>query len=375
MFFLGICYTCLSMEKVAFIWPAYPYRWWIAHHTNQLCNAFLQEGYGLNLYNFSYLYPSFLYPGKNQLEPPGTKNPFSKGPNFFSHTRLLNPLNPVSWYRVAKNIFSFSPRYCVIRYWHPYFFPCFTFIAWFLHKRKIPVICIVDNIQMHEKWWGDTFFVKILFNYVDLVVTQSLQVHKEYQALHISKPEETIEHPLYDQFWSPVPQKESQAFLGLPKNQKILLFFGFIRPYKGLDILLESFSQLLYRDKTLHLVVAGECFWDFDKYQKIIHTHSLQKHCTLHIKYIPNELVRYYFCAADLVVLPYTSITNSWIEKISLAYAPQTLVTVNITSQELMKKISKKLSSPGKTVHPCNSWQDFVRKMNIFFDRNFVWDI
>ncbi len=326
--------------KIAIIWPVYPYRWGISHHTNQLVDAFIKSGCEIATFTFSRQYPRFLYPGKNQIEPPWTPNPLPDSPNF-SLQQLIDTINPFSWYRTARAIIRQNPDFCFIKYWHPYFVPCFTFITWMLRRKNIPVICIIDNLFPHERHFGDTLLTRLLFSQVSRAVTQSHIVHQQFKDSFPHIPETMIPHPVYDQFWPPVPQEEARQRLQISSDKKVLLFFWFIRPYKGLDILLSIMPQLIAKYPNIYLIIAGECFGSFDIYEKILKDLNLSKYITLHLKYIPNNDIPNYFGACDLLVMPYRSMTNSGIENIGRAYNTNLLVKVWASSSELLDDIER----------------------------------
>lgn len=353
------------MHKIAIIWPAFPYRWGIAHHTNQLINAFLQQNQNVFLFTFSRQYPWLLYPGKKQTEPEGTPNPLSKSSLLSTH-RILDTINPFSWYRTARQIIQNKPNYCLIKYWHPYFVPCFTFIAWLLRRNKIPVICIIDNLFPHERHRGDTLLARIFFTQVDRAVTQSDIVHQQFHLSFPNIPEIMIPHPLYDQFWFRVELKEARWILQIPDNKKLLLFFWFIRLYKGLDLLLLIMPRLIVRFPNIHLLIAWECFGDFKIYQKIIDNLCLSEYITLHLKYIPNSDIPIYFGASDLLVMPYRHITNSGIENIGKVYANNMLLTVWISWDILLENIIRALSTPSSLNWESINWGSYCMSLNNF---------
>ncbi len=357
--------TPTAMETVAIIWPAYPYRGGIAHHTNQLADAFIKLGHKVSIFTFSRQYPRFLYPGKHQTEPAWTPSPLPESPNL-SLQQLIDTINPLSWYRTTRAIIKQNPDYCLIKYWHPYFVPCFTFIVWLLRRKNIPVICIIDNLFPHERHFGDTLLTRILFTQISSAVTQSEIVHKQFQTSFPHISETIILHPVYDQFWLPVWQAEARRKLGISADKKLLLFFGFIRPYKGLDILLWIMPQLIKQYPSIHLLVAGECFGSFEVYQRIIDDLNLSQYITLHLRYISNTDIPNYFGACDLLVMPYRTMTNSGIENIGKIYAPRSLLTVWFTPAELIKSIWETFSVDFKIQQDNLSWEAYVNKIENF---------
>ncbi len=354
--------------KIAIIWPAYPYRWGISHHTNRLAETLSQSGHAVQISTFSRQYPPFLYPGKDQLEPPWTPNPLW-GLSNLSLTRIVDTLNPFSWYRTAQTIIKQNPEYCIIKYWHPYFVPCFTFIVWMLRRKKISVVCIIDNLFPHERHFWDTFLTRLFFTQITAAITQSEIVHNQFQDSFSHIPETIIPHPVYDQFGPPVWQKQAQKVLQIPPGKKVLLFFWFIRPYKGLDTLLSIMPQLILMHPNIHLIIAGECFGSFEIYQKLIDGLDLSKYITLHLKYIPNNDIPNYFGACDLLVMPYRSITNSGIENIGKVYATRSLVTVWLTGDKLLGNIEDTLSIDFKGKQAGLTWEAYVKEVEYFLSK------
>lgn len=358
------------MSSVAIIWPAFPYRWGIAHHTNQLADTLIKTGHEVWIFNFSRQYPQFLYPGKHQTEPTWTPNPLSDSPNL-SVEHLIDTINPISWYRTAREIIKQKPNYCLIKYWHPYFVPCFTFITWMLRRKKIPVICIIDNLFPHERHFGDTLLTRILFTQITGAVTQSEIVHKQFQSLFSHIPETMIPHPIYSQFWPPVSQEEARQKLQIPADKKVLLFFWFIRPYKGLDILLSIMPQLISEYPNTHLIIAGECFGSFEIYQQIIDAFDLKRHLTVHLKYIRGADIPTYFGACNLLVMPYRSMTNSGIENIGKVYAPCSLLTVWLTKSVLLDTIIEIFSSDYIKKEDIFNWESYIERLQEFCIKNY----
>lgn len=350
------------MSHIAIIWPAFPYRWGIAHHTNRLINTLIESGNQVSLFTFSRMYPRVLYPGKGQCEPDGTKNPLSKSPNV-TIFQILDTLNPLSWYRTARTIVWQKPDVLIIKYWHPFFVLVFTAIAWYVRRKDIKIVCIIENLLPHERHFGDVWLVKRFFSQVDRAVTQSEIVHNQYIALFSEIPETMIPHPVYDQFWPPVPRDDACEKLDLPKEKTILLFFGFIRYYKGLDILLSIMPELITKNPNIHLVIAGECFGSFDRYQEIINRGKLQKYITLRQNYIPSSDIPAYFWACDLLVMPYRHMTNSGIENIGHIYATRSLLTVWATPEELRNSIFNALTLSPVHEKSGLSWEEYGQSL------------
>lgn len=353
------------MWKIAIIWPAFPYRWGIAHHTNCLVNSFLEFWHTVSVFTFSRQYPWFLYPWNNQIEPEWTSNPFSQL-SIFSLYRIIDTINPFSWYKTAQAIIKMKPNYCLIKYWHPYFVPCFIFIAWLLRRKNIRLICIIDNLLPHERHFWDTILTKLFFLQIDRAITQSNIVHNQCRKLLPCLLETMIPHPNYDQFWPKVESSIARKKLGFWKDKIILLFFGFIRPYKWLDILLEAMPSIISTHPNIHLLIAGECFGSFQIYQDIIDKLKISRHVTLHLKYIPNNEIPIYFWACNLLVMPYRTATNSGIDNIGRIYASHTLFTVWYTLKQLILAIESSINEWNARNNLGLSWEEYRYKIENF---------
>lgn len=350
------------MAKIAVIWPVFPWRWWIAHHTNRLINTLFTSHVDVLMVSFLEQFPKFLYPGKSQKEPTESVNPLLMKPNF-----LLNPLNPITWLITIKFILQKKRNTVIFKYWHPFFVPCFTCIAWFLRRKKVQTVVIIENLLPHERHFWDMLLTRIFFSQIDKFITQSDIVHGEFNESFPGRKEIMIPHPVYDQFGPPVPQDIARDKLNLPRDKTLLLFFGFIRPYKGLDLLLEILPDLIVQRPEIHLVIAGECFGDFQPYQDIIDKYDLKGFVTIHLGYIANEMMPYYFWSCDLLVMPYRHMTNSGIENIWKIYAHKTLVTVGATSNMLKENIQKTLGDD--LLHQNRKkmdWESYSLRLNFF---------
>lgn len=345
---------------ITLLWPAYPWRWWIAHHTNQLANAIVNAGEAVMLFTFSKQYPAFLYPGGEQQEPLGSINPLK-----IDAFKILNPVNPITWWTTARAIIHEKPTHCLFQYWHPFFVPSFTVIAWLLKRNNIKTVCIVQTFLPHNRHFGDSWLIRILFSQIEGAILDK-SMYEQFKSFFPSLPYALIQLPVFDQFGEPVDSGTARKYLGLPQDKKILLFFGFIREYKGLDILIKSLPLVLKNHPDVHLVIAGECFWDYQKYQQIILENNLTSYVTSHIGYIPNEEVRYWFWACDLLVMPYRHIINSGVENIGKIYAKQSLLTLGTTPTDLANRIIVTLSWPVKKPTEKFWWQEYVEQLMTF---------
>ena len=293
--------------KIVIVGPAYPLRGAMAQ-LNIILGWYLSKNHDVQIVSFTKQYPSLLFPGKSQIDP---GKPLFNVPT----VSLIDSINPISWYRAARYITNQKPDVIIFRYWMPFFAPCFGSIAR-LVKRKInaQVIFICDNIIPHEKRPGDAALI-VLSKTVEEDLHRFLQ-----KARYVLSP-----LPLFNVFGELLPKRESRMKLGIT-NDHVMLFFGYVRAYKGLGVLLDAMPIILKNISGL-LLIAGEFYEDEEKYWKKIRQLGLEEHIQLHSDYIPNEEISTYFSAADVVVLPYVSATQSAIVPIAYHFNKPVIVT------------------------------------------------
>lgn len=299
----------MERKKITIISAAYPYRGGIANFAGALYTE-LQAHTDVNMVTFTRQYPEFLFPGKTQLEVD------SAGDNIKSE-RLIDSINPVNWIKVGRKIKKEAPDLLIIKFWMPFFAPCFGTIAKIVkgnNKTKIMLVC--HNIIPHEKTIIDTKFTKFLFDKADSFVTLSKSVQNDLLNLYPNAKERLLFHPVYSHFGEAVDKNLAKERLGF-KSEKIILFFGFIRDYKGLDVLLNTIPILKNKLDDFKLVIAGEFYSNEEKYRQQIESLQIEKDIILKSDFIPTEEVKYYFSASDVVVLPYKTATQSGIVQIA----------------------------------------------------------
>lgn len=310
--------------KIVLLSPAHPLRGGIAASSERLAMALQDAGHEVVIYSFSLQYPAFLFPGKTQL----TDDPAPEG--LLIKTRL-NSVNPINWIRVGREIAAEKPDRIIVRFWLPFMGPSLGTVlqvARLFSGKKIRVTGLVDNIIPHEKRFGDRPFAQWFVQACDDFVVMSRSVGEEIRSF-LPASKNTAEvvrfapHPIYDTYGDPLEKAEARHLLSLPESAPMVLFFGFIRKYKGLDLLLEALTQT----PDIHLVVAGECYEDWAFYQKIIHDNGLSDRIHLFNDFIPAEQVRVFFSAADLIVQPYRSATQSGISQIAYHFEKPMVVT------------------------------------------------
>ncbi|MFZ7146370.1 MAG: glycosyltransferase [Bacteroidota bacterium] len=306
--------------KAVIVGPAYPLRGGIADFNEALAIAFQKERIQTTLYSFYFQYPEFLFPGKTQ-KATGEVNPELK------ISTTISSVNPLSWFKTANKIANEKPDFVIIRYWLPFMAPALGTIAKLLRRRSIHVIAITDNVIPHEKRPGDKMFTKYFVNNCDGFITMSKSVLNDLSTFTSSLKKKFLPHPVYNIFGDSVSKKEARVKLNIPENDKLILFFGFIRSYKGLDLLIEAMNEPEMKELNVRLLIAGEFYEDSKPYLDRISELNGENRFILNTSFISKEDVKYYFCAADLVVQPYKSATQSGITQIAYYFGRPMLVT------------------------------------------------
>ena len=307
-----------KLNSVIIVGPAYPFRGGIANLNEALCSHLNANGIAAEIVSFTLQYPTVLFPGKTQME--------TSAQHFeFKITQLINSINPTSWIKTVGYIKNKKPDMVVFRYWLPFMAPCLGFIARKLRKHGLPVVAIADNVIPHEKRIGDVSLTKYFIQSCDAFIVMSDKVADDIKLFNPKKPVSITPHPIYSIFGDKVSRDEACEKLNLDKGFKYLLFFGFIRKYKGLDILLQAMP--LIKNKNLKLIVAGEFYESKEEYLKLIKEHHLENAIIMRDEYIPKDDVRFYFSAADLIVQPYRSATQSGVTQIAYSFDKPMVVT------------------------------------------------
>lgn len=316
-------------KKVIIIGPAHPLRGGLSTFNERLARQFLNEGHQACIYSFSLQYPGFLFPGTTQYsDQPAPKD-------LEIHTKI-NSVNPLNWFVVGNEIKKQKPDIIIVRFWIPLMGPCLGTILRIIKKNKhTRVICIADNVIPHEKRIGDTAFTRYFVKPVDAFVTMSEKVLGDLR-LFTSKKALLTMHPLYDSFGEKIPKAEAREKLKIKNEELIILFFGFIRKYKGLDILLDAMKLLQNNpqdpaDKqqttNIKLLIAGEFYEDRKAYDEQIEKLGIKDNLILHTDFIPDSEVKNYLCAADVVVQPYRNATQSGVTPLAYHFEVPMIVT------------------------------------------------
>ncbi|MCQ2184944.1 MAG: glycosyltransferase [Bacteroidales bacterium] len=361
--------------KVVIVGPAHPFRGGIAAFSQRLAAAFKAAGDDVEMVTFTLQYPSFLFPGKTQF----SSDPAPEG---IGITRILSSVNPFTWIATARQIRKMHPDIVIFAYWMSFFSPAYWAIARALHasptsrnsasptsRNSVPptsrnsasaprIVALIHNLIPHEPKFWDRPLAKLFLKKTDLCLALSESVCNQVRTLCPGKETVHIPHPVYDIYGEKVPRAEACAHLGLNPEDRHLLFFGLIREHKGLALLLDAYAGLTANpppDSTLtpsstpgraRLIVAGEFYGNGDKYHSLAREKGIDDRVIWRSDFIPDSEVKYYFSAADLVVLPYKSATQSGVSSIALQFEVPVLVTDTGSLPEAVRDGSGILTSP-----------------------------
>lgn len=302
--------------KIAILSSFYPYRGGIAQFNANLYEE-LSRHHDVRAFNFRRQYPEFLFPGKTQYV---TEDDEAVS---VESEALLDTANPFSYAATARAVRRWDPDILVLRYWMSYFGPSLGFVARHM-KRNCKVISILDNVVPHEPRFFDKAFTKYFLSGSDGFISMCSEVERDLLSFGTEKPHTVINHPLYSHFGKRIDRDEAAKSLGITPDRKTILFFGLIRKYKGLDILIDAFSRL---DDSYQLIIAGEPYGPFAPYQEQIEKSGAADRIKVFPQYIRDSEVSRYFSAADVTVLPYRSATQSGISSVSYHFEVPMIVT------------------------------------------------
>ncbi len=338
--------------RIAFQSVFYPYRGGIAQFNASLFRA-LENLAEVKAFNFSLQYPSLFFPGSSQYV--ATSDKADKIPS----TRSLNSINPISYYNTAKEINRFSPDLLLTAYWLPFLAPAQGSVCKLLKKKTLN-IALINNITPHEKKLSDyqlnKFFLEQQHGYVvmgNAIKNELLQYVSHAQ--YLQHP-----HPIYAHFGTKIDKQAARFQLKIDNDKKTLLFFGLIRPYKGLDLLIEAFSKL---DDSYQLVIAGESYEDFNKYQQLIDVSPNRERIHIFDRYIPDGEVPLFFSAADLCVLPYKSATQSGVVAAAFHFDLPVVVTDKGNLKDIIEPYGTGLVSLTTSAH------EIAKHIKDFFEK------
>lgn len=340
--------------KIAYLSTFYPYRGGIAHFNTLLMKA-LQKEHDIRPYTFKRQYPDILFPGQTQYVTADDKV------EIIHADRLLDSINPLSYQRTARKISLYKPDILLMKYWMPFFAPSFGYVAGKLRRKGCKVISILDNVIPHERKFYDIPATKYFIRRNSGFVVMSDTVRNDLLSLKGDAEFMFHNHPLYDHFGEQINKNEARDKLNIPQGKKVLLFFGFIRDYKGLDVLLETLSLL---PEDYYLIIAGEVYGSDKKYRVQIRNLEIADKVQVNFRYIGDEEVPLFFSAADVNVLPYRSATQSGILNIAYHFELPVIVTDTGSLSEAVKPYNT-----GMVVAEANSVL-LLQQIQTFFDQN-----
>ena len=307
--------------KIVILGTAYPYRGGLSAFNERIAYEYQQNGHEVVIYTFSLQYPGFLFPGKTQY----SDEPAPKG---LKIVRCVNSCNPLNWIKAGRKIRKERPDILIVKYWLPFMAPCLGTIARIVrgngHTR---IVAILDNVIPHEHRIGDRMFSKYFVGSADGFVAMSKSVLADLGLFDTKKPRQFCPHPLYDHYGQRLDKAEAVKALELSDNQRYVLFFGFIREYKGLDLLLKAFADTRLEQLGVKLIVAGEFYGDPKPYTDLIDSLGISDRVVLRTDFIPDSKVNNYFCACDIVAQPYKTATQSGVTQIAFHFGRPMLVT------------------------------------------------
>ena len=304
--------------KIVIVSTAYPLRGGIAHYVALLAEA-LGKRHQVETVTFKRQYPALLFPGKTQEES-------GEGVHATPAPQLVDSINPFNWFAVGRTLRQLKPDLLIFKYWLPFFGPCFGTIARVVKRgTNAKVLYICDNVIPHEHRPFDVAFTRYAFRSVDYFIVQSRTVEQQLKEFWPGAASRLAAHPVYNIFGSPMEKEEARRVLGV-RGKRVLLFFGYVRAYKGLHVLIRAIAALP-REMDLHLMVVGEFYDDEQKYRALIRELGVEDRITINSDYVPNEMVGRYFSASDVVVLPYISATQSGIAQIAYNFDKPVIAT------------------------------------------------
>jgi len=360
--------------KIVFVGPVYPYRGGIAHFTASLAAAASKAGHEIEVISFKRQYPKFLYPGKSDQDP--SINAVSVPAKF-----LLDPLYPWTWKQACKEIISSKPDLVVFQWWTTFWAPAFGALARRLKRSGIKSIFLIHNVYPHETRPWDQPLVKYALSATDSFITLSESQRQIVSNLFPRAKVECTPIPAYQlSTVTKIDPAEAKSRLGIPPERKVALFFGIVRPYKGLRLLVEAAGMLKRRGNPVHLLIAGEFWEDAEEYRKLIRAEGIEGWVTIDNRYIPNEEVPLFFSAADVFVAPYVDGTQSAAVKLAMGFGvgvvaseilgegqgnvPENALRIfsPIDAEPLAQTLSNWTKSPTHTGsnYPDNSWDNLI---------------
>ncbi len=310
----------MDKKKIVLVGSAYPFRGGLATYNERLIREFSREGHDAQIQTFSLQYPEFLFPGKTQYSSDAK-------PTDLVIEVSVNSVNPLNWIKVGRRIKKLKPDLILFKYWTPFMAPCFGTIIRFARAKNTKVVTVCDNIVPHEKHFFDDTFNRYFLKSNDAFVCMSESVQRDLLKYLPNAKSVLTPHPVYDNFGEAISRSEALTKFGLKEDDKVILFFGFIRQYKGLDILLKAMADERIRSLGVKAIIAGEYYEDATPYKNLIKELKLENSLIVKDDFIPTDEVKNFFSAADIVVQPYKSATQSGISQICYHFEKPMIVT------------------------------------------------
>jgi glycosyltransferase involved in cell wall biosynthesis len=307
--------------KIIILGTAHPYRGGIATFNERLASQFVEEGNEVEVYTFTLQYPSFLFPGKTQYSS-------DAAPKNLKIRRKVNSINPLNWIKVGREIRKKKPDLLIFGYWMSFISPCFGTIARCAKNKTTTQIALIHNMLPHEPSVLDKFLPKYFVTKMDGFVAMAESVKNDILIFDKkNKPKAVSPHPIYDHYGELMSKENTCRFLKLNKDDKFVLFFGFIRKYKGLDLLLDAFADERIKSLKIKLLIVGEFYEDKGFYSQKIKDLDIENQVIMYSNYVSDSEVKYYFSAADIIAQPYKTATQSGVTQIAYHFEKPMLVT------------------------------------------------
>lgn len=309
------------MSKVIILGPAYPFRGGIATFNDQLYLSLIDQGHEVELVTFSLQYPKILFPGKSQYRDDAKAA-------ILPSKEWLNSINPINWWRTGNKLAKMNADILIVRYWLPFMSPALSTVCKRVKANsKTKAVALIDNLIPHEARPGDRQLTHYFTQHIDAAVVMSKQVARDLQDLNSGVPYKLIPHPIFNHMGNKISKLESAKILNLNPSKNYLLFFGLIRKYKGVDLLIEAMNLLIKNAPNTELIIAGESYEEEKIYLDLIEKFQLKNSIHFHNRYIPDDAVAAYFGIADAVVLPYKTATQSGVTQLAYHFEKPMILT------------------------------------------------
>ncbi len=300
--------------KICLIGPVYPYRGGIAHYTTLLAQYLGREGHSVEVISFKSQFPKWLYPGK-------TDQDNSIKTLEVSAQYLLSPIDPLSWLKTVNQIEKIQPSIVLAMWWTTFWAPCYGTLAGLLKRKGLDLSLLIHNVVPHEARFYDLLLARFALNRITKHIVQTSQQDSRLRQINAKAEILRATHPVYSTFNNlDISREKARRELGVPEDALTVLFFGLVRPYKGLEVLLEALGKLIHNEKRLYLIIAGEFWEDEEKYRKVIMNRQMEERVKILNRYIPNEEVAIIFRASDVFAAPYVGGSQSGAVNIAVGF-------------------------------------------------------